>query len=90
MVGRRKAMRERWPTTEEKALDLSHDEGIETGSRRWGPFCDMFMTIRPSLSRKLIAEIARLRMESQIMSHCCSWARENRSGWSKKDLGICS
>jgi len=45
MVGRRKAMRDRWPTTEEKALDLSHDEGIEDRIRALGPILDdMFMT----------------------------------------------
>ena len=45
MVGRRKAMRERWPTTEEKALDLSHDEGIEDRIKALGPILDdMFMT----------------------------------------------
>ena len=45
MVGRRKAMRDRWPTTEEKALDLSHDEGIEDRIKALGPILDdMFMT----------------------------------------------
>jgi segregation and condensation protein A len=44
MVGRRKAMRERWPSTEEKALDLSHDEGIEDRIKALGPILDdMFM-----------------------------------------------
>lgn len=44
MVGRRKAMRDRWPSTEEKALDLSHDEGIEERIRALGPILDdMFM-----------------------------------------------
>jgi segregation and condensation protein A len=44
MVGRRKAMRERWPTTEEKALDVSHDEGIEDRIKALGPILDdMFM-----------------------------------------------
>ena len=44
MVGRRKAMRERWPTTEETVLDLSHDEGIEDRIRALGPILDdMFM-----------------------------------------------
>ncbi len=44
MVGRRKAMRDRWPTTEEKALDLSHDEGIEDRIKALGPILDdMFM-----------------------------------------------
>jgi segregation and condensation protein A len=44
LVGRRKAMRERWPDTEEKALDLSHDEGIEDRIKSLGPILDdMFM-----------------------------------------------
>lgn len=44
MVGRRKAMRDRWPTIEEKVLDLSHDEGIEERIRALGPILDdMFM-----------------------------------------------
>ncbi len=44
MVGRRKAMRERWPGTEEKTLDLSHDEGIEDRIKSLGPILDdMFM-----------------------------------------------
>jgi segregation and condensation protein A len=45
MVGRRKAMRETWPTTEGKVLDLSHDEGIEDRIRVLGPILDdMFIT----------------------------------------------
>jgi segregation and condensation protein A len=44
MVGRRKAMRERWPSIEEKALDVSHDEGIEDRIKALGPILDdMFM-----------------------------------------------
>ena len=44
IVGRRKAMRERWPSTEEKALDVSHDEGIEDRIKALGPILDdMFM-----------------------------------------------
>jgi len=44
LVGRRKAMRERWPGTEEKVLDLSHDEGIEDRIKSLGPILDdMFM-----------------------------------------------
>jgi len=47
LVGRRKAMRDRWPTTEEKALDLSHDEGIEDRIRALGPILDdMFESSR--------------------------------------------
>jgi len=44
MVGRRKAMRDRWPTAEEKALDLSHDEGIEDGIKKLGPILDDMFT----------------------------------------------
>ena len=44
MVGRRKAMRERWPSIEEVALDVSHDEGIEDRIKALGPILDdMFM-----------------------------------------------
>ena len=44
MVGRRKAMRDRWPDIEEKTLDLSHDEGIEDRIKSLGPILDdMFM-----------------------------------------------
>ncbi|MFZ2377081.1 MAG: ScpA family protein [Methanothrix sp.] len=44
MVGRRKAMRDRWPTLDEKVLDLSHDEGIEERIKALGPILDdMFM-----------------------------------------------
>jgi segregation and condensation protein A len=44
MVGRRKAMREKWPEAEEKVLDLSHDEGIEDRILALGPILDdMFM-----------------------------------------------
>lgn len=45
MVGRRKAMRERWPSPVEKALDLSHEEGIEDRIKILGPFLDdMFVS----------------------------------------------
>ncbi len=45
MVGRRKAMRERWPEAPaEKSLDLSHEEGIEDRIKALGPILDdMFM-----------------------------------------------
>ncbi len=44
MVGRRKAMRERWPIIEEKPMDVSHDEGIEERIKALGPILDdMFM-----------------------------------------------
>lgn len=44
MVGRRKAMRERWPAPAEKALDLSHEEGIEDRIKVLGPFLDDMFT----------------------------------------------
>ena len=41
MVGRRKAMRERWPQSSvEKRLDLSHEEGIEERIGFLGPILD--------------------------------------------------
>jgi segregation and condensation protein A len=40
MVGRRKAMRERWISPVEKALDLSHEEGIEERIKVLGPILD--------------------------------------------------
>ena len=44
MVGRRKALRERWPSTEEIPMDVSHDEGIEDRIKALGPILDdMFM-----------------------------------------------
>ncbi|HOV52683.1 MAG: segregation and condensation protein A [Methanosaeta sp. PtaB.Bin018] len=54
MVGRRKAMRERWPSAEEKALDLSHDEGIEDRIRALGPILDdMFVGRKKVLFRDI-------------------------------------
>ena len=44
MVGRRKAMRERWVSPTEKALDLSHEEGIEDRIKVLGPFLDDMFT----------------------------------------------
>lgn len=52
MVGRRKAMRERWPTTEEKALDLSHEEGIEERIRAISPLLDEIFSSRGMASFK--------------------------------------
>jgi segregation and condensation protein A len=41
MVGRRKAMRERWPESPaEKTLDLSHEEGIEEHIKALEPILD--------------------------------------------------
>lgn len=41
MVGRRKAMRERWPESPvEKAMDISHEEGIEDRIKALGPILD--------------------------------------------------
>jgi len=50
MVGRRKAMRERWPSTEEKALDLSHDEGIEERIKALGPILDDMFMEKPTVT----------------------------------------
>ena len=50
MVGRRKAMRERWPSTEEKALDLSHDEGIEDRIKALGPILDDMFMEKPTVT----------------------------------------
>jgi segregation and condensation protein A len=50
MVGRRKAMRERWPTPVEKALDLSHEEGIEDRIKILGPFLDDMFTSSKKVS----------------------------------------
>jgi segregation and condensation protein A len=53
MVGRRKAMRERWPQSPaEKAIDLSHEEGIEEHIKALGVVLDeMFVgTERVSFS----------------------------------------
>jgi segregation and condensation protein A len=50
MVGRRKAMRERWPTPTEKALDLSHEEGIEDRIKVLGPFLDDMFTANKKVS----------------------------------------
>jgi segregation and condensation protein A len=50
MVGRRKAMRERLPTPVEKALDLSHEEGIEDRIKILGPFLDELFTSSKTVS----------------------------------------
>jgi segregation and condensation protein A len=50
LVGRRKAMRERWPSTEEKALDLSHDEGIEDRIKALGPILDDMFMEKPTVT----------------------------------------
>ncbi|MFZ2470750.1 MAG: ScpA family protein [Methanothrix sp.] len=50
LVGRRKAMRERWPSTEEKALDVSHDEGIEDRIKMLGPILDDMFMETPTIS----------------------------------------
>jgi len=50
MVGRRKAMRERLPTPVEKALDLSHEEGIEDRIKILGPFLDDMFTSSKKVS----------------------------------------
>ncbi len=50
MVGRRKAMRERLPTPVERALDLSHEEGIEDRIKILGPFLDDMFTSSKKVS----------------------------------------
>lgn len=51
VVGRRKAMRERWPLlTEEKILDPSHEEGIEERIKALGPILDEMFTEKPLLT----------------------------------------
>jgi segregation and condensation protein A len=49
MVGRRKAMRERWISPVEKALDLSHEEGIEERIKVLGPILDDMFTSSQSV-----------------------------------------
>lgn len=49
MVGRRKAMRERWVSPVEKALDLSHEEGIEERIKVLGPILDDMFTSSQSV-----------------------------------------
>jgi segregation and condensation protein A len=50
MVGRRKAMREKWPEPEEKVLDLSHDEGIEDRILALGPILDDMFVEKPTIT----------------------------------------
>lgn len=51
VVGRRKAMRERWPLlTEEKILDPSHEEGIEERIKALGPILDEMFTEKTLLT----------------------------------------
>jgi len=50
MVGRRKAMREKWPEAEEKVLDLSHDEGIEDRILALGPILDDMFMDKPTIT----------------------------------------
>ncbi len=60
MVGRRKAMRERWPAPAEKALDLSHEEGIEDRIKVLGPFLDDMFTASKKVSFGEIKEGERV------------------------------
>jgi len=51
LVGRRRAMREKWPESPaEKKLDLSHDEGIEEGIAMLGPILDDMFTASDKVS----------------------------------------
>lgn len=65
MVGRRKAMRERWPAPAEKALDLSHEEGIEDRIKVLGPILDdMFMA-----SKRVSFQDVGQKKEDQVMNY---------------------
>ncbi len=51
VVGRRKAMRERWPLlAEKKILDPSHEEGIEERIKALGPILDEMFTEKTVLT----------------------------------------
>ena len=51
VVGRRKAMRERWPLlAEKKILDPSHEEGIEERIKALGPVLDEMFTEKPTIT----------------------------------------
>jgi len=51
VVGRRKAMRERWPLlAEKKILDPSHEEGIEERIKALGPILDEMFTEKTHLT----------------------------------------
>jgi segregation and condensation protein A len=51
MVGRRKALRERWPQSPaEKALDLSHEEGIEDHIKALGPILEDMLVAKKVVS----------------------------------------
>ena len=51
VVGRRKAMRERWPLLDEKKiLDPSHEEGIEERIKALGPILDNMFTEKTRLT----------------------------------------
>ena len=51
VVGRRKAMRERWPLlAEKKILDPSHEEGIEERIKALGPILDEMFTEKTCLT----------------------------------------
>lgn len=65
MVGRRKAMRERWPAPEEKALDLSHEEGIEDRIKVLGPFLDDMFTAQ----KKKIVPFGEIKEGERVMNY---------------------
>jgi len=65
MVGRRKAMRERWPAPAEKALDLSHEEGIEDRIRGLWPFLDDMFAEKKKVTFR---EVNR-QPEEQVMDY---------------------
>ncbi|MGA9099133.1 MAG: segregation/condensation protein A, partial [Methanotrichaceae archaeon] len=62
MVGRRKAMRERWPESPvEKAMDLSHEEGIEDRINALGSILDNLF------SSSKIAAFTDIKSKERVM-----------------------
>ena len=63
-VGRRKAMRERWPDSPvEKAMDLSHEEGIEDRIKALGPILDSLF------ENSKIAAFTDVKSKQRIMDY---------------------
>ncbi len=64
MVGRRKAMRERWPESPvEKAMDLSHEEGIEDRINALGSILDNLF------SSSKIAAFTDIKSKERVMDY---------------------
>jgi len=73
LVGRRKAMRERWPSTEEKELDLSTMRESRTESRRWAILDDMFMEKPTVTFQDINSKNGMTEDRLPITSRCSSW-----------------